>query len=504
MLWRVLGLGLLASFMVGWASLVFGQTAILLPNGMQQFTDNNGAPLVGGLVYFYTPGTTTPKTTWQDSAETIPNANPVTLDAAGRALLYGSGSYRQQVFDISGNLIWDAVTAAGFPSGSIALSSLASQANLTAVGNISGAPASPVALTAAQVTASLINDCTGTLAGRVPTPPNSTAQFLRGDCNFSTPPAAVAGGRLTLVTGTPVMTSSQTAKSTIFYDCFNTSTVPVYDGAKIPMLAIAGCEISVGLDATVPHVASGSLYDIFAVSNSGALALCVGPAWASSSTRGTGAGTTELTRATTGFYTNTNALAACWGGGAGLTNLGSVAANTGTYLGTFGASASGQTEFVFGSPGTAASLKLWNMYNRVGVSVQVRESAVTYTYTQTTWRAVNNGSVSRLTYVNGLNEDTVSASYQTEAATSGSGVGVAVGIGLSSVLTPTGTTGSMNSAATVSLDASLMALYRGYAGLGQVFLQALEALNGTPGTITFRPGDVANGALGGLSVDLRM
>lgn len=85
--------------------------ASLLPNGEQVFLDNNGIPLASGSVFFYIPGTTTFKTTWEDPAQTIPNANPVILDASGRAIIYGSGQYRQRVLDVNGNLIWDQLTA---------------------------------------------------------------------------------------------------------------------------------------------------------------------------------------------------------------------------------------------------------------------------------------------------------------------------------------------------------------------------------------------------------
>lgn len=89
----------------------FAQTASILPPGYTQYLDSNGKPLSAGKVYNYIPSTTTLKTTWQDAAETIPNTNPVVLDAGGRAKILGDGSYRQIVKDRNGVTIWDAVTS---------------------------------------------------------------------------------------------------------------------------------------------------------------------------------------------------------------------------------------------------------------------------------------------------------------------------------------------------------------------------------------------------------
>lgn len=82
----------------------------LLPNAEQTFVDGNGVPLDGGTVTFYIPNTSTPKTTWSDQGESIPNTNPVVLDSAGRAIIWGTGSYRELVKDQFGNTIWDQVT----------------------------------------------------------------------------------------------------------------------------------------------------------------------------------------------------------------------------------------------------------------------------------------------------------------------------------------------------------------------------------------------------------
>lgn len=96
----------------------YGQTGGIIPNGKNVFLDQNGKPLSSGKVFFYVPSTTTPKTTYSDINLSIPNTNPVVLDAAGRAILWGTGNYRQIVQDKNSNTIWDVTTsAAGSGSG---------------------------------------------------------------------------------------------------------------------------------------------------------------------------------------------------------------------------------------------------------------------------------------------------------------------------------------------------------------------------------------------------
>ena len=88
-------------------TLVFSQSAALLPMAIQQFLDANGNPLSGGSVTFYYPSTFNLKPIWQDSAESVVYANPLTLNAAGEPPsatgIYGQGPYRQIVKDVLGN-----------------------------------------------------------------------------------------------------------------------------------------------------------------------------------------------------------------------------------------------------------------------------------------------------------------------------------------------------------------------------------------------------------------
>lgn len=49
-----------------------------------QFLDNSGEPLAGGFLYTYLAGSTTPATTYQSSAGSSTNTNPIVLDSYGR------------------------------------------------------------------------------------------------------------------------------------------------------------------------------------------------------------------------------------------------------------------------------------------------------------------------------------------------------------------------------------------------------------------------------------
>jgi hypothetical protein len=50
----------------------------------QQFFDNNGQPLNGGLIYTYQAGSTTPLASYTTISGNVANTNPIVLDASGR------------------------------------------------------------------------------------------------------------------------------------------------------------------------------------------------------------------------------------------------------------------------------------------------------------------------------------------------------------------------------------------------------------------------------------
>ncbi|HKU52979.1 MAG TPA: hypothetical protein VJQ25_10960 [Nitrospira sp.] len=104
----LIGIGIGA--LVGISPTIAADIAQLLPNAEQTFVDTNGRPLAAGRVYFYVPNTTILKDTWRDKDKNTLNTNPVVLDAAGRAIIYGDGYYSQKVLDVHGNLIWNQLT----------------------------------------------------------------------------------------------------------------------------------------------------------------------------------------------------------------------------------------------------------------------------------------------------------------------------------------------------------------------------------------------------------
>lgn len=68
-------------------------------------TDNAGNPLTAGKVYHYEAGTTTTKVLYTDYAGSTPAAQPIILDGAGAASVYGSGLYKLVIQDSEGGTV---------------------------------------------------------------------------------------------------------------------------------------------------------------------------------------------------------------------------------------------------------------------------------------------------------------------------------------------------------------------------------------------------------------
>lgn len=84
-------------------------TTALFPQPKAQFFDTNGIPLVGGKIYTYAAGTTTPQATYTNSTGLTQNTNPVILDSRGEANIWLTNTlfYYIELRDSLNNLIWN-------------------------------------------------------------------------------------------------------------------------------------------------------------------------------------------------------------------------------------------------------------------------------------------------------------------------------------------------------------------------------------------------------------
>lgn len=76
----------------------------------QALATTTGAPLVGGKLYSYIPGTSTPKATYSNKTLSAANTNPVVLNSRGEADVYIYGSTDLTLKDSDNNLVWGPLT----------------------------------------------------------------------------------------------------------------------------------------------------------------------------------------------------------------------------------------------------------------------------------------------------------------------------------------------------------------------------------------------------------
>lgn len=98
--------------------------AVLYVPHFIQFFDDNGDPLSAGKLYTYAAGTTTPKATYTTAAGTTPNANPVVLDSAGRAVVFLDGSYKFRLETAASVLVREVDNVSAFTTSAVTIDSI--------------------------------------------------------------------------------------------------------------------------------------------------------------------------------------------------------------------------------------------------------------------------------------------------------------------------------------------------------------------------------------------
>ena len=134
------------------------------------------------------------------------------------------------------------------------------------------------------------------------------------------------GGRLTGTSGSPVITSDATAVTTLYYAPYKNCYVPIYNGTNLQYYEFCTSSsdttgLSLALDDNTGHTGyqeAGDVYDVFVGLNSSTVELCTGPAWSSTTSRGTGSGTTQIAMYD-GIWTNANSMTCRYGNASGGT-----------------------------------------------------------------------------------------------------------------------------------------------------------------------------------------
>jgi len=241
---------------------------------------------------------------------------------------------------------------------------------------------------------------------------------------------AVPGGRLTLTSGVAV--SGDVAGATnIYYAPYTSPYVPIYNGTVMRLYQFTSTNTDiVGLTITLgSNWTASSLYDVFIGLDGSTVRACTGPAWSSSgngsSSRGSGAGTTEL-QYFLGLWTNKNSMTCRYNNTTTLT----CAANQCTLVGTAKLNSSKQAD------DTVAFRHVSNAYNAVRRPMRVIDSTATWSYgSAAVYAQANNSAANQLSFVQSLAGGAVDAVVQSNMSNGAANVFGSVGIDLNTLNT---------------------------------------------------------------------
>lgn len=450
-----------------------------LPSLFQQHLNSSSALYAGGTLSFYASGTSTPLAVYSDAALSVSLGTSITLNSAGRPstdVFLSNVSYKVVLADSSGNTIWtaDPVSSSDFASFTI-----------TKVG--SGNPNGSVAGTAgsAGVLPTLYWDYTSnTLYACTTTGTTTTAVWTAINPSASSVAVPPPQGYLTPTSGMPVITSSVQSTS-VYYTPFVGNSVPIYNGATFAQTPFS--ELTLTLSAA-GHAAN-TIYDVFAflIPSTSTVQIGTGPAWsvstAGAGARGTGAGTTEITRLN-GLWVNAQSMTARNG-----STTYSISGNYAIYLGSIyiDSSAGNVTNNV--AYGTGRKWGIWNAYNRQPLYLKAGDPTANWSYNTATIRASNNGGGSSLTVFQGLAEEWYDLSFkQTITASLDAEALADAGIGWNSTTVMSGKIGHVGggvSGAAANVKASSVAEFLQVPSLGINTVTSLENASATGSGMTW-------------------
>lgn len=234
------------------------------------------------------------------------------------------------------------------------------------------------------------------------------------------------GGRLTAQSGVPITESDSAAATVIYATPFGQQSgmVNLYDGDSWRSYDFT--EMTLTLDSNSGHSGyhqADKNFDVFMFDNAGTLVIGTGPAWSSDSSRGTGAGTTEV-ELVKGALVNKVLMTIRNG-----SSTYSVAARCGLLLGSFRASANGQTD------DSLVKRFVSNVFNAVPRCLYKTDNAAGsgWVYSTASYQQANNNAANQLDWLHTIAGRMVEVTLYDEVQSDTANMYLTADIGLDSI-----------------------------------------------------------------------
>lgn len=210
-------------------------------------------------------------------------------------------------------------------------------------------------------------------------------------------------GRLTLISGSPIVPYDVTSANTVYYTPYNGNIISLYSGTEWVNVTFTEKSLSLVTSASTAN----KNYDIFASYSTGSIVLN-SQIWSNDTTR-----ITSLS-CVNGIYANSS--------------------NYDRYLGTIRTFVAGSTCDIAGGSDLSGSRLIWNYNNRIEKYFSCFQSTTSWQYGSTTWRGANGNAFYRISFVTGMSENLVSVDYAV-LCSSGSNNSARIGFGMDDTTT---------------------------------------------------------------------
>jgi hypothetical protein len=238
--------------------------ASLTPTPKQQIYGSDGNPLVGGKIYTYAAGTTTPLATYTDAGAGTANTNPIILNSLGQANIWlaPSSSYKFSVYTSADVLLY---TVDNIAAPIDYLSLVTTLASPPPIGSTAPNTGAFTTLAATTATITTVNAATVTATGTVTT---ETLTFEGGGSLTKVPESAIQPITASVAANALTVTLSPTTLD------FRSATLG--SGAVVSRVISAPVSVVVSSGSTLGTVSAiQSRIVVLALDNAGTVELAV-------------------------------------------------------------------------------------------------------------------------------------------------------------------------------------------------------------------------------------